>query len=462
MTSASNRFFLPWVVAIVAGFAVSAQPAPRRLTLEDAINRALLANRGLAEAGDQVRRVQFSTVAANAEFELKLFPGANAEVTDVQENVGAGIALQKKFPVGTQARVEPAIRRIGDFYSAGVDLSLNQPLLRGVKREFNLSGVYGAQFADRSAGRSLYLTQVSTVLDTVTATYEVIRQRELVSLHEESEHRLRGHAAAARTKEKIGLASSIDTYRATIELKQAEDDLTTAREAFGDSLDDLKLILALPLEDEIEVDAPLAPDLARMAEDEAIAVALENRVELDQAADTIGEVERQSRVAKHNTLPDLNLVLNYSRFGFGDNLGDSTTLDQDTWGIGLETRTDVARTVERAAYGQSLIAVGSARRSESLQRDEIVRQVKRELRSLDRSEQRMTIQQEKGEQAKGQLELARIKFKHGLADNFDLIDAETELRRAQVDRISARIDYLLGTYRLRATLGTLLERPETF
>ena len=49
---------------------------------------------------------------------------------------------------------------------------------------------------------------MKTVLDTVRAMYEVVRQKELVKLNEESERRLRGHAEAARAKEKIGLASS--------------------------------------------------------------------------------------------------------------------------------------------------------------------------------------------------------------------------------------------------------------
>lgn len=458
----TRRCLAFWCVLVACSASASERPSTEALTLEDAINRALAANRGLAEAQDQVERVRFSLTSAGAEFEVKVFPGVDAGVTSVQNSLGAGVTLQKKFATGTEAAVGPRIGKTGDVYTSFVTTSLTQPLLRGVKREFNLSGVHGAEFADRSARRSLYLARVDTVLETVTAVYEVVRQRELVALNEESERRLEEHAAAARAKEKVGLASPIDTYRATIELKQAQDDLTTAREALGDARDDLKLLLALPLEGDIHVDAPIVYDVVKIAEDEAVAASLRNRVELDQSADRVEEAERQSRVAKHNTLPDLDLVLDYSRFGIGDSLGQSTSNGVDTWGIGLRSRTDAARTVERAAYSQSLIATRSARRGYDLQSDQIVRQVKRELRKLDRSEQRILIQRDKREQAKRQLALARLKFRHGLSTNFDLIDAETELRRAQVSLVSTRIDYILGTYRLRGAMGTLLVGPDGF
>ena len=101
-------------------------------------------------------------------------------------------------------------------------------------------------------------------------------------------------------------------------------------------------------------------------------------------------------------------------------------------------------------------------RSKSLQRDEVARQVKSGLRNQRKSEQRIIIQQEQIKQAEGKLELARVKFQHGLANNFDLIEAEMELRRAQTNLLSAVLNYIVGTYRLRGAMGSLLERPERF
>ncbi|MFQ5902325.1 MAG: TolC family protein [Candidatus Binatia bacterium] len=441
-----------------------AQPRALRFTLEMAINRALTANRGIGDAADRVTGSRYSLAAAAAEFELKIIPGADVGFSgsgkdDAQETLGAGVVLQKKFSTGTEVAIGPSVKKRAGEHATGVDVTLTQPLLRGFNLEHNLSGIYAAEYAARSARRSLYITQVDTVLWTVSGVYEVVRQRELVRLNEASAERLRGHAEAARVKGRIGLSTLIDVYRAGIQLKRAEDNLATAREAYRDALDNLKIIFATPLEQEIEVEAPLEFERIEISEASAVALALKNRVELRQAEDTLDETMRKSRVARHNTLPELNVVLNYSRFGSAEDFGQSTRFDEDNWNVGLMTSTDIARTAERAAYEQSLLALKAANRSLGLKKDEVARQVKRELRNLRRADKRITIQQEQIKQAEGKLELSRIKFSRGLANNFDVIEAESELRQAQTSLLSAVTEYIVGSYRLRAVLGTLLEKP---
>jgi outer membrane protein TolC len=56
------------------------------------------------------------------------------------------------------------------------------------------------------------------------------------------------------------------------------------------------------------------------------------------------------------------------------------------------------------------------------------------------------------------MRLAEIKFSHGMGDNFDLIESETELQRAKTDLLSEKTSYIVGQYRLRAALGTLLKQ----
>ena len=442
---------------------VKVRPSAHVLTLEEAINRALEANRSVLDAEDGVESARLFLVSAESEFELKLFPLAEAGFTggndeDAEEDLGAGITVQKKFSHGTVVALEPNTQKTGETYQTGVDSSLSQPLLRGRDREFNLSGVHGAEFGARWARRSLYLTRVGTVISTVRAAYAVVRQRELMRVNEESVSRLRNHAEAARVKEKFGLATPIDVYRAEIELKQSEDNLASAREAYKDAMDSLKLILAFPIEDEIEVSAPLEYSSVRMDEKEAVELAFKNRVELRQAWDAVKDAERRSRVAKHGILPELNLVLGFSPTGDSDDFGDSLELNEYTWGVSLSSSTDISRTAERAAYDQSMLGVNAAYRSMGLLRDEIAREAKSALRTLNEAEQRIEIQRKQIENAEGKLKLAQVKFKHGMANNFDLIEAEEQLRQAQTNMISVVIDYIVGSYSLRAAIGTLLEQ----
>jgi outer membrane protein TolC len=438
------------------------------MSLEEAINRALRLNRSLLDAGDRVDGSWFSIQAAAAEFELKVVPGATGGLgggsgSSTRQNFGTCIELEKKFSTGTRVSAGPQVdwtSGIDENYRAGLGGSVTQPLLRGFSRDANLNSVKSAEFGWRSSQRALHLARVDTVLRSTAAVYEVVRQRELVRLNEESVARLELAVETAVAKERLGARDSVDRFRAEIELKQADDSLQAATQAYDDALDNLRILLDLPLDEPLAVNAPFSYSLIMLSSESAVELALDNRVELQQAADSIRETRRAVRVAKHNILPQLDLSLNYLRYGDKRSLDEDHEYNEDAWGASLTTSSDLMRTAERAAHAQSRIAVQASERAEDVQRDEIIRQVRRELRSLERGLKRIDNQTERIQQSRGQLAVARLKFERGLASNFDVIDAETTLRQSQTELLSAVLDYIVGTYRLRVAVGTLLPAPE--
>lgn len=435
------------------------------LTLEKAIEMALVANRGLISVEEQVDVSKLSVVSSESQFELKYKPKANAgfgqHSTDgVEEKYGAGLTIAQRFESGAALAVTPRVDRVDGGFQSGVDISLRQPLLLGSNKEYNLSSVHAAHFSLQSSERSLFLTRVHTVVTTVVLVYRVVQQREVVSLNELSVARLLGLVEATKAKEKIGIATPIDVLRGEWQYRFALDTLHTAKESLGDSLDDLRFQLSLPLDQPIEVDAPLVYSSFDIQPEEGVAIALANRVEIDQAYDVYIETQRYARVAKHKTLPQLDLVFGYSQVGVNENLVNNFGLDDHVWNVNLVSTSDLARTAEHAGYEQSLIRVESAKRMVEMQKDDIARQVKRDIRNVRRSENRIKIQTEQIKNSEAAMQLARLKFNHGLGDNFDLVEAEADLRQAEVDLVTAVVDLIIGSYRMRQSLGTLIERPE--
>ena len=332
------------------------------------------------------------------------------------------------------------------------------PLLRGFGRDINLDSIRSSQFSLRTSERSFYLTQVNIVLDTVAAVYNIIKQENLLQLYQFQAERFKAHADSARVKRGVGLASPMDIYRAEIKLKGSEEGVVRACEALQDAKDRLKLILSFPMDTRINVSAPLDYQPVRMDRRKAVNVALDKRVELEQAEDDIEEAKRRSGVAKNNVLPELNLAMDYKKSNFFDPLSRTAYDNQDRWSIRLVSRTDWARTSEKVAFQQSLINVRTTNLQLEEKRDEIARQVRRQLEALKKDEKGIRIREGQIDQAKGQLALAQIKFDHQMANNFDIIEAETELQNSKANLLSSETDYILGTYRMRAILGTLIER----
>jgi outer membrane protein TolC len=438
-------------------------PPPLPLTLDEAVNRALQANRSIASTKYAAEGQYLSVVSARSEFETKIVPAVNVGIsggdnTGPPQGYGGGFSIQQKLESGTKLSLGPAVNKAFGVYSTDVGLSIEQPLFKGFGRESNLDRVRTAIFNMASADRSLHQLRINTFLDVVTTYYDALKNGEIVHMYESMARRLRGHAEVAQAKEKVGLATPMDTYRAEIRLKDAEDALTQARESYQDNRDRLKVLLALPLETDMDLVSPLKVEIVEVGLESVIETALTRRVDMEQAREDIREAERRVAVARHNILPDISLVVGYDQFGLSDRFQQSTGLDQNRWSVRLVSSTDLFRTAEKSAYQQSLLNLKSIQLNLEGRKDEIRRQVRRQFTALKEAERRIAIRKEQIRQAEGKLALAEVKFAHSMADNFDVIEAETELQRSKINLLSSEIDYIVGTYSLRAISGTLIER----
>ena len=308
------------------------------LTLTDVIKLALHANRSVISATYGVDSRKFSLDAAQSEFEWKLIPGADAFGTDGASRIGAGVTIEKKFLPGPVAAVNPKFVKINNDddtggYSGEFGISLTMPLLRGFGSEINLNSVRTAEYSLRTANRSHYLVRVNIVLEAVSAVFNIVEQRELVHLYQTQTKSFEDHAVTAKAREKIGLATPIDVYRAEIRLKDAQDNLSRAREALRSAGDRLNIVLAVPLEQTVQVKAPLDYQPLDITLEKAVETALQNRVELKQIDDQIEETRRASRIAKNNLLPQFDLEANYTRLGNNDQFGRFLNLNEDFWTI---------------------------------------------------------------------------------------------------------------------------------
>ena len=429
------------------------------LTLTEAIDLAIRANRNLLQSGYGLQNQQLSLESTLSEFDLRIRPYSRAGVADGEGIVGGGVGFDKKFSSGIRASLSPGIEWANDEYTSTTGVSLGIPLLKGFGQEVTLDSVYGSQFSLRTAERTTYMSRVNVALDTVLAAYDINKQTELVKLFTFQRDQLEGHATTARIKERAGLATPIDIYRAEIRQKDAENSLTTARESLANAKDRLKLILSLSMEEDIHVATPMVFEPVDITLDDAIRLALEHRIEIDQRKDDIAETHRNVDIAKHNLLPRLDLVVDYTRFGFSDEFRDKVWLPgEDRWAFYLSSDTDWVRKREKIAYSQSLLRVKIAQLNLTQQQDEIKREVRRQLQALGKDLERIQIRREQLRQAEEKLALAKIKFHYRMADNFDVIATDTDRQRARVDLLSTEIDYIVGTYRLRSVLGTLIEK----
>lgn len=440
--------------------------SPLVLDLEKAVNIALSAQRRLGGPLGALAQAEISLELAESEFNIKYLPKGDLGYVGGGEagsgaTVGAGVEFSKKFRQGSRFSIFPSVMKAARHFESNIKTTFTQPLLRGFGSEYTLSPLRGAQFALRTAHRSLYLAQVRLILQTVQGLYEVAKQESLLVLEEESMERIKKFCSSTKMKERIGLCDALDVYRAEIELKRAEDSFNQALDRLQDAKDSLRDILALSLDQEIEINVPIDYEPVSLKLENALEIAVKNRIEIAQANDQVEESRRLQRKAKSNLMPELNVVLDYSSLSRDEEFTRAWTYHRESkWGIGFTTSADFVHANESAAYQQSIITTADSMRNAEQVRDNTILDVKRTMRALSAALEKIHLQEQQIENSRKEFHLARVKFEHGLANNFDLIQAEKNLRAAQTSLLGAIIDHKIGQFKLLASLGLLADQPK--
>ncbi len=438
---------------------ICADEGPIILSIEQAIDIALEQNRNIIRARNNVDSAQLTFSTETSGFDVKARPFAGGGITDGDRNFNSGVTFSKSLKQGMAVSLSPTISKIDSEYASSVGLSLEIPLFKYYGELVNTQNIKSSEYSIRSAERSLVQTKENIVLETATSFYDIIEQKKNVEMNRLLVERFKNHTAIAQIKTDAGLAEPIDVYRAQIKEKDAEVSLTGSLETLQTDYNNLKSILSIPQDRKIELqDTSVDSTMPELSIDKIESIAFQNSIEIKSALDNLNEKKRAAKIAEHYLLPDLTLVFGYTRTGIGDEFeNDMLRMNDDTFQVYLTSTTDFSRTTEKNSYSQSLIDVQSGELDLAAKKDQLGKEVKNQVDFLEKSKERIAIIEQQIQKAMGKLELSRIKFNNGMGDNFDMIEAETELHQAKLNHLSAQIDYIIGTYRLRKTIGTLIQ-----
>jgi outer membrane protein TolC len=161
------------------------------LSLEECIQLALAQNRSLRLSKNSLAVREKSLEAAQSAFDVLYYPAVGAGAVDGEKDLSAGITARKRFSMGPEIAVSPRAGTFGENYSAEVGISLDIPLFRNFGKDINLDSIRSGQFSVRSAERSFYLAQTSTILSVVSAVYNIVDQNQRVKIHQEQVDRFK-------------------------------------------------------------------------------------------------------------------------------------------------------------------------------------------------------------------------------------------------------------------------------
>jgi outer membrane protein len=439
---------------------------PQLLLLSDVVRETLKSNERMADARDTVEQADLGRRLARSAFHPKLVPNILGSFgqTDVP-NQTYRMDVTQKLPLGTELRVGVGATTAQDlqgrYYSADSTLQISQPLLRGFGTGVAKRQLTAAQARLTEARRQQTLTEQRLVIDVATAYYGLIARERLAGAAEKSLARARSLLEASQAKLEIGKVSQLDVYRAQQLVAQAEGQFLDARAAADDTRDLIRSLMRRPDEPGFEVatEIPRAEE-ALPAPEEAVTVALEQRLELKSASEAIVEAERSASFAKNQLLPQVDVNLALTRREAVTTLAGSFGLRGYQFATFFAISMPVDRTPQIIEYQNSLIDRDRRRRELATLKTRISDEARRAVRQNERLSKGLDVSHASLEFAQKELEVAQLRYERGLSNNLDVVNAEASVLVAEARHLQTLADQAVTRLSLRATLGLLDPRKD--
>jgi outer membrane protein TolC len=408
------------------------QPAPYRLTLQDAIQKALQANLSVLVAGTKVDEAEGTR---QRRFSAALLSRVNAQAY-------ANVQNRDLRAFGISLPGMPEV--VGPFSNYDFRVYAQQNVI-------DLASYRALKASELAvdAGKMDERDARDLIVRAVAALY--LNAQSAWARSESAQARVTDSTALyklAKDKHDAGTATGVDVLRAQVQLANDKQALLIAQNQHKQSLLELARNLGMNPATSLELAEPLDYRPLKRPEMETLAPAalLERADYLSLSSQRAGLIEQQS--ANHaRALPKLSINGNFGEIG--RSIGgvkstgliqgqiDFTLFDRDRNGEAQELASRVRRIDDQIADLRRGI-------------DEDLREA---LLNLDSADEQVVVARDGQELARRELQMAQDRFEQGTANNVEVITAQDELARAEENYIIAVSSHVDAKCALARAMG---------
>lgn len=487
------RFLALALAALPGATPAAAQqaPEPLRLTVDEAVRRAIEHNPDLAlvRLGTEVEAARvgetrsaytpvFSTVlgrSSSATPPSSLLFGENGVTVD-DWFTSTGVRQRLPWGSGTWSLAWDTSRTTSNnpFSSfdpslqSGFQFAFSQPLLKD--RAIDTARMQYTVAKRNQARSDLQFREsvVQTVAAVKRAYWTLKATLANVTVQERSLELAQELARQNKVRVDAGQNPPIDSVQAEAEVAQRREGLIRATALAQDAEDALRRLIIDPADvpfwrvrlDPID-DPPQpgpAPDI-----DSAVAKALAERHDLTRADQDLANAQTAVAFFDNQRLPDVRLETSYrgnglsgTQFlrtggfpgavtgslnrGFGDALGQIFTSDYPTWSVGVSVSYPLGRSYEAASLARSDVERRQAVQRIASLRVDVAETVRRAGRQIQSATQRVEAARAASTLARQRLESEQRRYEVGLSTTFLVTQAQRDLLEAEVNLLQATLD----------------------
>ncbi len=349
-----------------------------------------------------------------------------------------------------------------NYFQSNVTLSFSQPLLKSFGRETTELSIDVARYSREGALEQFKDNLLNIISQVESQYYQLYSLRENLEVKKTSLELARTILTNTQAQVKAGVLPAMETLNAQYGVASQQKAVIDAERALKDQVDVIGVLLQVhDVTDIIPADKPFNGQYA-VDEAQAVQRALASRPDLRQLRVALKTSELQSRVARNQILPELDLTTSAAFTGLAD------TYNRDLervgsgrypiWAAGLQFTYPIGNDAAKNDYIKSKLAVEQNKTQLKSLEEAVARDVRTAARAVQSGFLQLDVTARGRAYAEEVLQAYIKKQKVGLATTKDVLDELNNLVTAKANEIQALSDYNNAIVNLWKTTGELLER----
>jgi outer membrane protein TolC len=319
-------------------------------------------------------------------------------------------------------------------------LALNLPLFTSGR----LTSSYRlADYNLKSTHESERQSRHTIIFSTKSAFYGVLLMQEYVRVAEMAIADAQKLYDFVQKQHEVGLASRFDLLRSEVRVVNMKPQVISAKNNLKIMGLNLKTVLGLDLETEIELEGDLLFKPVELNLTALLETAMLGRPELAQVRFQKGMAGESYKIARSGALPTVALSGQFN--WWADKLKFSGDVWQDYYTVNLVFNIPLFNGMANLArMGQAKAALNEIEFNEKGLVDRLQFEVHQAVLKVEEARESLLSQEKNVEQAQESLRIAELNFAEGLITILDIGQAQTALTQARVNYSQALFDYMMA------------------
>ena len=313
-----------------------------------------------------------------------------------------------------------------------------------------LNLVEGARQTIKAQEYDVKKTTLDIILNIKSAVYEVVKRSDLLDVAKSSLISAKKHLEQAKALYSEGLSPRSDVIKAEVQVSNARLDVINAENAILLAKANLATAMGLSVTANFEVKAegtisqtPLLPTLS-----DAITHAYEWRPEIRGIRARIDSAQANIKQMESGLYPSLSLDASYG-------WQKSTFVPDDKkWGVGLTVSIPIfEQLITRSKINQAAANLNGIKATEFQTLRNVELEVQQAYLSLKEAIERYDVTKKSLEQSEEDMRVSEGRYKEGIGNILEVIDAQTALTRARTNNVVVLYDIVSAGAKLDRATG---------